>query len=127
VGKTHTGWSGRTARWDVRDGVAPERRCRARHLWNASRPTGVQCRGPRGRADTDDAGTNEIEIAAAREDGTSPFGPTLAGGTAAGLHSIANPGELLLLTCRLLPLLPLDLTADPPGKPSALEHVVQVE
>lgn len=88
---------------------------------------GFSAVGLEGRADTDDAGTNEIEVAAAREDGTPAFGPTLAGGTAAGLHSIANPGELLLLTCRLLPLLPLDPTPDPPGKPSALEHVVQVE
>jgi hypothetical protein len=88
---------------------------------------GFSAVGLEGRADTDDAGVNEIEIAAAREDGSPPFGPTLAGGSAAGLHSIANPGELLLLTCRLLSLLPLDPTPDPPGIPSAMEHVVQVE
>ena len=49
--------------------------------------------------------TGEIEIAAARDDGTAPFAPKLAGGTAAGLYSVANAGELLLLTCRLLTLL----------------------
>jgi len=59
---------------------------------------GFSAVGLEGRADS-------IEIAAAREDGTAPFGPRLAGGTAAGLYSVANPGELLLLTCRLLTLL----------------------
>jgi hypothetical protein len=61
--------------------------------------------GLEGRADTQDAGANEIEIAATRDDGSAPFGPTLAGGTAAGLYSVANAGELLLLTTRLLTLL----------------------
>jgi len=46
----------------------------------------------------------ELEIAA-RDDGTPLFAPTLAGGSAAGLYSVANAGELLLLTCRLLTLL----------------------
>jgi len=46
----------------------------------------------------------ELEIAA-RDDGTPLFAPTLAGGPAAGLYSVANAGELLLLTCRLLTLL----------------------
>ncbi len=59
---------------------------------------GFSAVGLEGRADS-------IEIAAAREDGSAPFGPRLAGGTAAGLYSVANPGELLLLTCRLLTLL----------------------
>ncbi len=59
---------------------------------------GFSAVGLEGRADS-------IEIAAAREDGSVPFGPRLAGGTAAGLYSVANPGELLLLTCRLLTLL----------------------
>ncbi len=59
---------------------------------------GFSAVGLEGRADS-------IEIAAAREDGSPPFGPRLAGGTAAGLYSVANPGELLLLTCRLLTLL----------------------
>src|SRR5437762_11985308 len=61
--------------------------------------------GPEGRADEDDPTASEIEIAAAREDGSPPFGPRLAGGTAAGLYSVANAGELLLLTGRLLALL----------------------
>ena len=67
--------------------------------------SGFSAVGLEGRADTDDPSAAEIEIAAAREDGSIPFGPKLAGGSAAGLYSVANPGELLLLTCRLLALL----------------------
>jgi hypothetical protein len=63
---------------------------------------GFSAVGIEGRADPDDPGDNEIEIAAARDDGSAPFGPKLAGGTAAGLYSVANAGEVLLLTCRLL-------------------------
>jgi hypothetical protein len=66
---------------------------------------GFSAVGLEGRADADDPSAAEIEIAAARDDGSAPFGPKLAGGTAAGLYSVANPGELLLLTCRLLALL----------------------
>jgi hypothetical protein len=66
---------------------------------------GFSAVGLEGRADNEDGGASEIEIAAAREDGSAPFGPRLAGGTAAGLYSVANAGELLLLTCRLLTLL----------------------
>jgi hypothetical protein len=63
---------------------------------------GFSAVGLEGHADPDDPGENEIEIAAVRDDGSAPFGPRLAGGTAAGLYSVANAGELLLLTCRLL-------------------------
>jgi hypothetical protein len=66
---------------------------------------GFSAVGLEGRADPDDPKGGEIEIAAARDDGSAPFAPTLAGGTAAGLYSVANAGELLLLTCRLLTLL----------------------
>jgi hypothetical protein len=66
---------------------------------------GFSAIGIEGRADPDDPSENEIEIAAAREDGSAPFGPKLPGGTAAGLYSVANAGELLLLTCRLLTVL----------------------
>jgi hypothetical protein len=66
---------------------------------------GFSAVGLEGRADPDDPTAGEIEIAAAREDGSAPFAPKLAGGTAAGLYSVANAGELLLLTCRLLTLL----------------------
>jgi hypothetical protein len=66
---------------------------------------GFSAVGLEGRADPDDPTAGEIEIAAARDDGSAPFGPQLAGGTAAGLYSVANAGELLLLTCRLLTLL----------------------
>lgn len=65
---------------------------------------GFSAMGLEGRADAADSNGGEIEVAAAREDGSAPFGPTLAGGTKAGLYSLANPGELLLLTCRLLAL-----------------------
>jgi len=66
---------------------------------------GFSAVGIEGRADPDDPTDNEIEVAAVREDGSAAFGPKLAGGTAAGLYSVANAGELLLLTCRLLTLL----------------------
>ncbi|HYX82591.1 MAG TPA: hypothetical protein VE714_09375 [Gemmatimonadales bacterium] len=66
---------------------------------------GFSAVGLEGRANRDDPTAGEIEIAAVREDGTAPFAPTLAGGAAAGLYSVANPGELLLLTCRLVALL----------------------
>jgi hypothetical protein len=66
---------------------------------------GFSAVGLEGRADPHDPAPGEIEIAAARDDGTAPFAPKLAGGTAAGLYSVANAGELLLLTCRLLTLL----------------------
>ena len=86
---------------------------------------GFSAVGIEGRADDDEPAVNEIEVAAARDDGSAPFGPMLAGGSAAGLYSVANAGELLLLTCRLLTLLPADeATAVPEG---ALEHVVAVE
>jgi len=66
---------------------------------------GFSAVGLEGRADPEDPAPGEIEIAAARDDGSAPFAPKLAGGTAAGLYSVANAGELLLLTCRLLTLL----------------------
>jgi hypothetical protein len=55
-----------------------------------------------GRADADDPAAGEILVAAARSDGSAPFAPRLAGGAAAGVWSVANAGELLLLVCRLL-------------------------
>ena len=66
---------------------------------------GFSALGLEGRVDPDDPAPGEIEIEAARDDGSAPFAPKLAGGTAAGLYSVANAGELLLLTCRLLTLL----------------------
>lgn len=67
---------------------------------------GFSAVGLEGRADAADPTGSEIEVAAAREDGSERFSPTLAGGAEAGLYSLANAGELLLLTCRLLVLLP---------------------
>jgi hypothetical protein len=88
---------------------------------------GFSAVGLEGRADPDDPQGNEIEVAAVRDDGGPPFAPLLAGGSAAGLHSLANAGELLLLTCRLLTLLQLDPTPDPPREKGAMEHVVAVD
>jgi hypothetical protein len=85
---------------------------------------GFSAVGLEARADTDDPTGGEIEIAAAREDGSERFSPTLAGGAEAGLYSLANAGELLLLTCRLLALLPV--TRDAARKPDAPETVVEV-
>jgi hypothetical protein len=62
-----------------------------------------------GRADVDDPSAGESLIdstRATRDDGSAPFTPTLTGGTEAGILSVASAGELLLLTCRLLALLP---------------------
>jgi len=67
---------------------------------------GFSAVGLDGHADSDDPSAAEIEVGAAREDGSERFSPTLAGGAQAGLYSLANAGELLLLTCRLLVLLP---------------------
>ena len=88
---------------------------------------GFSAIGVEGRADTDDAGESEIEIAAAREGGSPPFGPILAGGSSAGLHSLANPGELLLLVCRLLTVLPQDGDGSSNEASAGLERVVDVE
>ena len=90
---------------------------------------GFSAVGIEGRGDSDDAGQNEIEVAATREDGSAPFGPMLAGGSTAGLHSVANAGELLLLTCRLLTLLPQEretFTVTRETSPQ-IEHIVTVE
>lgn len=55
-----------------------------------------------GRADEDEPANSEILVAARRPDHSAAFAPLLEGGAAAGVWSVANPGELLLLTCRLL-------------------------
>ena len=90
---------------------------------------GFSAVGLEGRADGADAGENEIEVAAARQDGSAAFGPMLAGGSAAGLHSVANAGELLLLTCRLLTLLPhVPEPDDGKREPSEqIEYIVPVD
>ena len=90
---------------------------------------GFSAVGIEGRADSDEPGQNEIEVAAAREDGSAPFGPMLAGGFTAGLHSVANAGELLLLGCRLLTLLPQERETFNVTRETSpqLEHIVTVE
>lgn len=88
---------------------------------------GFSAIGVEGRADADEPRGGELEVAAARSDGSAPFGPILPGGSAAGLHSLANAGELLLLTCRLVALLPGETFASPNPSRDAMEHVVPVE
>jgi len=78
-----------------------------------------------GHADADDPTGSEIEVAAARADGSERFAPTIAGGAQAGLYSIANAGELLLLACRLLAQLPATRDAGNEMR-DASEHVVEV-
>lgn len=55
-----------------------------------------------GRADPDDPDGRELLVEIARADGTPAFAPLLEGGREAGVYSLANAGELLLMTCRLL-------------------------
>jgi hypothetical protein len=89
---------------------------------------GFSAVGLEGRADATDpsGGGSEIEVAAAREDGSPAFSPTLAGGERAGIYSIANAGELLLLTCRLLAILPATRETGNVQR-ETLEQVVSVE
>lgn len=86
---------------------------------------GFSAVGLEGRADSEDATSAEVEVAAAREDGSARFSPTLTGGAQAGLYSLANAGELLLLTCRLLAQLPATRDAGYEMR-DALEHFVQI-
>jgi len=86
---------------------------------------GFSAVGLDGRADAADPTGGEIEIAAAREDGSERFSPTLSGGAQAGLYSLANAGELLLLTCRLLALLPVSRDAGSETR-DASERFVEV-
>ena len=89
---------------------------------------GFSAVGLEGRADMEDASADEIEVAAVREDGSAPLGPMLAGGSAAGLYSVANGGELLLLTCRVLALLPKTReTGNEKRETGELEQVVLVD
>jgi len=67
---------------------------------------GFSAVGVEGHADAGEPGGSEIEVLAARADGAPAFSPLLAGGREAGVHSLANAGELLLLTTRLLTTLP---------------------
>ncbi len=59
-----------------------------------------------GHADAADPTGEELLVRVRRDDGSPPFAPLLPGGREAGLYSVANAGELLLLTGRLLARLP---------------------
>ncbi|MGH7529768.1 MAG: hypothetical protein ACREMN_05250 [Gemmatimonadales bacterium] len=92
----------------------------------AGRP-GFSAVGLEGRADADDPAGGEIAVAAAREDGSAAFAPSLSGGREAGVYSVANAGELLLLTCRLLALLPVPTARDAgSGMRDASETVIDL-
>ncbi|MGH7701390.1 MAG: hypothetical protein ACREMJ_12835 [Gemmatimonadales bacterium] len=91
--------------------VAREVRVLAIFGMHRNRP-GFSAVAVEGRPDEDDAADGALEVAAARDDGSAVFAPLLEGGERAGLYSVANAGELLLLTCRLLALLP-----PAPGEP----------
>jgi len=86
---------------------------------------GFSAVGLDGHADSNDATGDELEVAAGRDDGSARFSPTLAGGAEAGLYSLANAGELLLLTCRLLAQLPLTRHAGSEMR-DASEQIVEV-
>lgn len=75
-----------------------------------------------GRADWDDPNATELLVDARRDDGSAPFTPQLTGGDVAGICSLANAGELLLLTCRLLRELPAPVV--PTATPG--EHFIAV-
>ncbi|MGH7569602.1 MAG: hypothetical protein ACREL9_11680 [Gemmatimonadales bacterium] len=87
----------------------------------ADRP-GFSAVAVEGRADPEDPAGDEIEVAAGREDGTPPFAPRLPGAREAQLASLANAGELLLLTCRLLAVLPPPAGAAGRGKRDPFGH-----
>lgn len=77
-----------------------------------------------GRADADSATGEELEVLAARADGSPPFAPLIEGGQQAGIFSVATAGEMLLLVCRLLALLPV--TSDAPKTKDGAEEIVEV-
>ena len=76
-----------------------------------------------GHADEDHATAGEVEVPMHRTDGKPLFAPLLEGGSQAAVHSVADAGEMLLLVCRLLPLLPA--TALPVRGPAG-EQIIAV-
>lgn len=79
-----------------------------------------------GRADADDPAGDELLVAVRREDGSAPFVPLLPGGREAGVYSLANAGELLLLTSRLLASLPVASEGGGAGDGGAAERFVDL-
>ena len=79
-----------------------------------------------GHADADDPTGEELLVAVRREDGSPPFAPLLPGGREAGLYSVANTGELLLLTCRLLARLPASREGGGTGDAGTAERFVDL-
>jgi hypothetical protein len=79
-----------------------------------------------GRADPDDPTAEELLVEIARPDGSPLFAPLLEGGREAGLYSLASAGELLVLTCRLLALLPVPPREPAPGPAPGVERFIEV-
>jgi hypothetical protein len=79
-----------------------------------------------GRADADDPAGDELLVAVRREDGSAPFAPLLPGGREAGVYSLANAGELLLLTARLLAGIPVGGAGRETGESGTAERFVDL-
>lgn len=79
-----------------------------------------------GHVDENEATAAELEVAARREDDSAAFEPLLEGGREAAIYSVVNAGELLLLTCRLLALLPPAARATGNGQRETPECFVDV-
>jgi hypothetical protein len=77
-----------------------------------------------GHADLEQATAGEVDVPLRRADGSALFAPQLEGGERAGVFSVADAGEMLLLVCRLLPLLP---AVHPPATPAAAEWHAAVQ
>lgn len=78
-----------------------------------------------GHADLEHATAGEVDVPLRRTDGSPVFAPQLEGGDRAGVHSVADAGEMLLLGCRLLPMLPAASAS--PEAPGITERIVVVE
>jgi hypothetical protein len=79
-----------------------------------------------GHADPGDPGGDELLVALAREDGSPVLAPLLPGGREAGVYSIANAGELLLLTCRFVARLPVGDPGQGTGEAGTAERFVDL-
>jgi hypothetical protein len=86
---------------------------------------GFSAVGVEGHVDDDETAAGELEVGARRADGSAPFAPLLAGAEHTGVYSVASAGELLLLTVRLLALLPV-LGDEGPGTGDGLERLIDL-
>ena len=79
-----------------------------------------------GRADADAPVGEELAVLAARPDGSPPFTSLIDGGRQAGMFSVATAGEMLLLVCRLLALLPAPPRATRTAQRETSEQFVDI-